>query len=629
MLQTIRERIQGWIAWTLVIIITITFTVWGISSYFYGSSARRPKAIVNGAKISNIAFDHAYEQLRKQRSLSTEDPSALNVAQLKKEALQDLIQREALYQHAHDMGVLVSEQTTQAVLVSLPPFLEDGKFSTNRFHQVLNMMRYTPKEFVKMLNRDLTTNQVQAAIVGSAFTLPQELRNDIALIDQKRDFTTLKLSSNRFKAEPSERAVKQFYEKNKQRFMAPMRIQVKYVELKLADLNKNYKADNKAIEEYYDTHKSNYRTSPQWRLAHIVLAVPDNADEKAVKAIEAKARDIVAQYRKGTSFAKLAKKHSSDVLTADKGGVIKQWLTFGSIDNRIMRKVNDTKVNQVVGPIRTRYGFTIVKVLGHKPSVTLPLANVREQIKAVLKQQYGQKAFAEKNDQLADLAFTNPDSLDAVAKEVGLVIKTSPHLTLNGEDKGTFASKKIMMNVFSSELREEPYVNSDVIQVAPGHLVVLRINKVEPAKVKPLSVVRKAIVKELTLAHKHAQAAIEGRKILDEINSGKPLASVAKAHKLKLETYKRVKRSDGKVDDSIRYQVFALPPHKLATTGFSLPNGDYIIVRLNDLEEGDINTLPKAAAAELEQKSSLLRGQLDYAAYLKTVMDGTRIKITK
>ncbi|MEZ5594624.1 MAG: SurA N-terminal domain-containing protein [Gammaproteobacteria bacterium] len=102
MLQVIRDRATGWIAYTIIILICIPFVLWGVNSYF-GNPAIPDVAFVGGDAISQQDFQRAYQQSRA-RAPNADD------ALLKQQVLQQLIDRQLLEQTANNLDFRLSDQ---------------------------------------------------------------------------------------------------------------------------------------------------------------------------------------------------------------------------------------------------------------------------------------------------------------------------------------------------------------------------------------------------------------------------------------------------------------------------------------------------------------------------------------
>jgi len=130
MLTQIRERATGWLAWVIVILITIPFALWGIQSYF-GNPADIPVATVNGEEIPLYAY---YNELsrRRQALLSQSggniDPAALESAEMRNEVVESMIFSRLLVQYVRERDYRLSDRRLKQRIESNPIFLNDGRF---------------------------------------------------------------------------------------------------------------------------------------------------------------------------------------------------------------------------------------------------------------------------------------------------------------------------------------------------------------------------------------------------------------------------------------------------------------------------------------------------------------------
>jgi len=90
MLTQIRERATGWLAWVIVILITIPFALWGVQSYF-GNPADIPVATVNGEEIP--LYEYYNELSRRRQALLSQaggniDPAVWESPQLRNEGVE-------------------------------------------------------------------------------------------------------------------------------------------------------------------------------------------------------------------------------------------------------------------------------------------------------------------------------------------------------------------------------------------------------------------------------------------------------------------------------------------------------------------------------------------------------------
>ena len=128
MLQSIRDRAQGIIVWTIVGLIIITFALFGLSSYLSGT-AKAVFATVNGVEISETEFLREYQnaQQRLQQMLGENYRADLfNEQIMKEQVLEGLIQRELINQQLDSTNFQVAPQQVVATLQKMPVFHDDN-----------------------------------------------------------------------------------------------------------------------------------------------------------------------------------------------------------------------------------------------------------------------------------------------------------------------------------------------------------------------------------------------------------------------------------------------------------------------------------------------------------------------
>ena len=130
MLGYIRESVQGWIAWAIVILLIIPFALWGINEYF-DTGGPLVIANVNGEEISQQAYQREYlmQRDRMRQMFGDQFNPSLMDPQIKKKALEDIINREVLVQTASDVGYRISDHFLVQTIQGFESFQDDGKFS--------------------------------------------------------------------------------------------------------------------------------------------------------------------------------------------------------------------------------------------------------------------------------------------------------------------------------------------------------------------------------------------------------------------------------------------------------------------------------------------------------------------
>ena len=158
------------------------------------------------------------------------------------------------------------------------------------------------------------------------------------------------------------------------------------------ELSATVKPDDAALKTYYDQHKNEYE---EVTAMHILIRfkgspVPlragqtDLTDEQAL----AKAQDIRKKIEAGGDFAALAKAESDDTQSGQKGGDLGTF-THGRMVASFDEAAFKAPVGQVTEPIKTQFGYHIIKVTKHD---TKNFDDVKAGIEQKVKPQLAQKA---------------------------------------------------------------------------------------------------------------------------------------------------------------------------------------------------------------------------------------------
>lgn len=289
MLQSIRDRSQGWFTWIIIVFVCVTFAFWGIHNYLDGSSDSDVLAKVGGVKITRQVVLKNYRQMRDRQqealgSLFTLDDQVQ--AQMKAAAMQQLITGEALLQAALKNGFRVSNQQVQELIRLLPEFQVDGQFSPQRLERILSVMGITYQTFAKQLSDELLLNQTKVAVEKSEFATGYEISKITKLLSQTRDFSygILPLSAVLDEINTTDDEVRQFYEKNRALFKTPEHVSIEYVELDADKLpGSGAKAERLFAERYEQLANLSYEYPDSLKRASDELNLPIKTSESITR----------------------------------------------------------------------------------------------------------------------------------------------------------------------------------------------------------------------------------------------------------------------------------------------------------------------------------------------------------
>ncbi len=473
MLQNIRDKSTGWITKIVIGFIVLTFALFGVESLISLANREPAPATVNGDDIKQQDLSQMVELQRRQiynQLGGNVDPAMLEENRLKSQALDRLIDEKLLLQEAAKRHLTVPDMMVDQMIVQTPDFQDNGKFSQERYQQVLGNNGMTPLMYRQLLQKQLLIGQLRDAIVGSSFMLPSEFDQLMALDRQQRDirYSEFKVSDFLDKATPSDADLKSYYDAHLKTYEAPEQVAVNYIELSKDNFVGLAKVDEAALQTDYDAAVEKLKAQKAREVAHILIAVNDKRDDAAAKA---RADEVEAKLKSGEDFSALAKTYSDDSGSANDGGNL-GFLEPGTLGDSLDKAVEALQVGQVSEPVRSDYGYHIVKLVSVQDKTPPSFDDMKASLVKQQKDSKAEQLFLEKAEQLADLVFTSSD-LEAPAKTLGVEVKQVPLFSRNTAE-GVVANEKVLAKAFDPDFINDG-ANSDPIEVGKDHVVVIRV----------------------------------------------------------------------------------------------------------------------------------------------------------
>ncbi|MCF5545929.1 SurA N-terminal domain-containing protein [Pseudomonas salomonii] len=622
MLQNIRDNSQGWIAKTIIGIIVALMAFTGIEAIFQASgNNKQDVAKVNGEEITQTELGQAVDMQRRQlmQQLGKDfDASLLDEKLLREAALKGLIDRKLLLQGAADSKFGFSEAALDQVILQTPEFQVDGKFSAERFDQVIRQLGYTRMQFRQMLTQEMLIGQVRAGIAGSGFVTDAEVLAFARLEKQTRDFATVKIKTDPAAVKLTDDEVKAYYDQHAKEFMTPDQVVIDYLELKKSSFFDQVTVKDEELQAAYQKETANL--AEQRRAAHILIEVNDKTTDAQAKA---KIEDIQARLAKGEKFEALAKEFSQDPGSANNGGDL-GFAGPGVYDPDFETALYALNKDQVSAPVRTTFGWHLIKLLGVEAPEVPSFASLKDKLTRELKTQQVEQRYVEATKQLEDAAFEASD-LAQPASDLKLTVHTSAPFGREGGE-GVAANRAVVTAAFSPEVLDEG-ANSSAIELDPETIIVLRAKEhLKPAQL-PLESVSAAIRTQMTKERAIAAAKTHADELIASLRDGKtPLNQPIDGQAWKVT--EAATRNAEAIEPAVLQALFRMPKpaakDKPTFTTVTLADGSLVIVRLNGVNE--------AAAPTDEEKAQYRRflasriGQQDFAAYRKQLETKADIK---
>ena len=511
MLTSIREKATGWIAWTIVILITIPFALWGVNSYFtYGPNAS--VAEFSGGEIDYQTYQNALNRERnrlRQVNGQNLNPESLSGSVLGPAVINGLVSQLLLIQDADRQGYRISdEQLLEAILAEESFQAEDG-FSQELYERMLRFSGYSPAEFEAAQKNNAAIQQMQTGFFESTLQIKSDVDDILSLLQQQRYGQYALIESSRFIPEIriNSEEIEDYYDRNKRLFQEAEKIKVQYIELSLADFAQNYDPTEATLRNIYEAESAAFQKEEQRSVSHILL---DSENEYM-------AAELVEQLRAGESFESLVQQHSVDVGTAQSGGSI-GWVNRGVTEPEFEAVAFTLQVGQISDPIQSSFGTHIIRVDEISAGDLKEFDEVREEIRTTAIQNQAEAEMFNVSEELRNIAYEQPDSLEPAAEHLGMSLQVSDWFR-RSNGTGIGEHSLVRNAAFSDEVVNQQY-NSDVIDLPGGTQIVLRKVDYQGAQQLDLEQVEAQITEQLLLTKSLESAESLAEELTNKLNSG-------------------------------------------------------------------------------------------------------------
>ncbi len=593
MLQVIRDRAQGWIAWAIIILISIPFALWGIQSYL-GINHEPVVATVNGVEIPARELDRRLQEARlseRERLGDAYDPVAIDDQRLRAQVLEAMIEEAVLMDTVKRLNLRVSDQDVQMQILSDPAFIQDGRFDKATYERLLRYQGLTPALYEAQLRQRMSATQLLRAIAGSELITRAELATYKRLMGQRREIEYLRLPLANYRQDRpiDEARIAAYYEANRARFQVPEQVKLDYLLLDVDRLAVQVEVSEEEIRQRYASEQSRLMDPERREVRHILLKLDPQSDDATARATLDQIQAIRTRIQAGEPFEELAKSLSQDPGSAAKGGAL-GMIAKGIMDPEFERAAFALGEGELSEPVRSRFGYHLIQVTRILPAETKPFAAVREQLRAEIARQKAEERFYSLAERLSTLSYEHPDSLEPAAAELGLTIEHSDWISRGQGGEGILYHPKVLAAAFSEEVLINGH-NSDPLEPERDRLqvIVLRASGHRESSFKPLDEVRETIIEAIRAEQARTAAKSAAEEIAERLREGADWLEVA--GELKPEMPGLVERQSPGLPAGVLDLAFQLPPPtaEAASIGTTiLEEGDAAVVRIKRIEDGPV-----------------------------------------
>ena len=564
-----RSKTSKTFAWIIVLILVIGLAGFGIQDVLR-SSGRNEVASFGNQKITSDDYVRMIQQETRNLSqqfgtnLSFDQAQSLGVTQM---ALQKLISSAILDQALEDLGISQSDATLENAIKDNSAFLDiAGRFSTEKYKEVLLNINLQPSEYENILRRELS-RELLVKITNTKISVDHELKNLITgyfLEERIANVLVLKQNiSNAGSITITDAEAQLFYDNSTDLFTQPETKKISYVYLSPNDILDDQNVSQEEIQQAYELAKETLNT-PEKRNIDQIFFDTEEAATTAMKVKNTKARSF-------ENVVELRGLNKDDVTI---GNIAK-----ADLPSNVQNELFSSAKNSISGPFKTDLGYAMYRINDITPANVTTLAAESEAIKR-------QVGLIKANKELSKLlSFVNDEVAGGLTLEE---IGDSTKMTFGKLDifPGASLPELASSPTFKSMVRSAKNYASDVELDENGGLVSLRIDSTVQPFLKDFNSV-KEIAKENALSKKITDNLEKRAKFLlnNRLTNASSIFAVAKEEQSELIKNKSYTRFD-------REQ--RLPPsftellYSLSEKDFDIIKGDeeIFIVHLDKIVPG-------------------------------------------
>jgi peptidyl-prolyl cis-trans isomerase D len=424
------RRHKNWLKWSLGLV-CLAFVIFYIPDFLRNSGADAASgdtiATVEGQDITTAEFRRTYQaQLQAYRNAYGSNISEQLLKQLgvEQQILQQMVDERAAIAEAERLGINVTDQEIRQRILSTPAFQQNGQFiGEQRYQQLLRMQNppLTPSDFENSVRRELVVDKLRSSLTDWLSVPEKDLEQEYRRRNDKIKLAVVPLSADSLKtqAKATDDDVAAYFNAHTADFKIPEKRKIHYLLVDIEAMRAKVTIAGTDVERAYNSNIEQYSTPEQVRASHILLKT-EGKDDAAVKAT---AEDVLKQAKGGADFAALAKKYSEDDSNAKNGGDL-DYFSRGRMVPEFDQAVFAMTPGQISDPVKTKFGYHIIKLVDKKAASTRPLGDVRQQITQQLSYERAQTMVTDLAVQV-EKEISKPSDVDKVAKARGLTVMDS------------------------------------------------------------------------------------------------------------------------------------------------------------------------------------------------------------
>lgn len=619
-----RKHAGTWMIKIILGAIVVVFVFWGVGSYTSRRSGQ--VASVNGTIITlddyRITYGNLVEQVRQSFGNNLNE-ELIEMLQLRKRALDQLIDRSLMLQAAEKFKLTVSDEELSESIRNISAFQTAGAFDGRRYINTLNRNKITPETFEIQQRDAILIDKLQAFISGNIKVSDPEAQQSYIWNNTEVDIDYVILEPQQYKEiELTDEEIRNYFDQNKDSYKTDPRIKIRYLYFKPEDYAGKVTVSEDDIQDYYESNPEKFKSPKTVEARHILIKLGPDANAEEVESARQRIETVLEMAKEGRDFAELAKQYSEGP-TKTQGGNLGAFRREAMV-KPFADKAFSMKAGEISEPVRTRFGWHIIKVEKVNPEKTLTLSEAEGDILKNLKADFSKNLAYDEAEAVYDESFEGRN-LDVIAEERNLKILTTEYFSQKNPPAEIKANPRFTSFAFSLPTNEI----SGVQDFGDGYYLIEVIDQV-PAQISELETVEAKVKKDLVKEKQDTKARDEAQAFLAELKNGETFATLGEKFKLAPKKTGFFKRNDsiptiGSERDLARIAFRLSDNNKLPEEVIKGQKG-YFVISFRERQKPSLEGFEKEKT-EIKERLLQQKTLKTFDAWLKQLKNESRITI--
>ncbi|URG40898.1 MULTISPECIES: peptidylprolyl isomerase [Wolbachia] len=478
--------IRNFFTKAIVLLLVCLLIFMGIGNFLSNDDERKELAKVGKEVITSDEYKLLYQNYEKQ--ISGSDVSKEQVKKLKYDLLNALIEQKLLFNLISELGLKVGEESIKSHIKNTKYFQDDkGEFDHNKFHQTLNSLHITEKEYIEKLEKILPAMMFMTSLFKDNYPVTFGEGVDEQIYKnryQTRVVDIVKITEDAITdvPEPDDQALLDLYERNKSNFYYPEYRTAQYI-----SLDQKYFEDQIRIsDEEVDSIIEHQELKNQRDIFNVIFPTKEKAEiaRRALEESKASFEQIIEEFNK----VKLDETRVNNI-------------TKDFLPENMREKVFALKTGEVSEVLTSNFGWHVIKVESIHQISDEDLVDLKKDIRSVLT---NQKSFEKVNDFINQVNYKiyNGATIEEISNNYNLPIQTIGPVDASGKDQSgneVGNSSDFISFIFSREKDQKNYfkgVGDTVVSVKISDIVPPKLQNFEESRESAIKLWRSEFIKE-------------------------------------------------------------------------------------------------------------------------------------